>query len=330
MKLLPGHPRLWAYLLVLCVSQSETEPDYPDVCEMDREPGNIIPQMSSGNQYVGVAHLNDNFRCLFYTTNLLNCSWSFHTLQKDAQLFVHISICDDDREVHYANLSSEERVGSLSLTLHKNEMLSVILHLNITLHGNWTVYTSEYDMDLLEVQPPPQNITASFGDGGLLVTWGLPQGRTVSNEHCFEYQLDLGDQESPKKITGSRSYMEPNADPTYTYSVRVRTRKTNLCTSPSHWSDWSDPITVATSVYKFNTLVIFSISLGTPMILLAGLLLLRHQRVCSVLFPPIPRPPQKYKGMLEKGDTFNLHHAAPPAEEITTVLCTEQRPEKTF
>jgi len=29
-------------------------------------------------------------------------------------------------------------------------------------------------------------------------------------------------------------------------------------------------------------------------------------RVAKVLFPPIPRPPLKYKGFLEKSDTFNV------------------------
>ncbi|KAM8850539.1 interleukin-13 receptor subunit alpha-1-like isoform 2-T3 [Spinachia spinachia] len=299
---------------------------------MERDLGNVEPQMSSGNGHVGMADVSKNFLCLFHPTNLLNCSWSFHTLQKEAQLFVHISICDDDREVQYANLSSEERVGSLSLTLHKNEMLYVILHFNITLHGNWTVYTSEYNMDLLEVQPPPQNITASFSDGGLLVTWGLPQSREESNDLCFQYQLDIADQGSSKEVIGKLSYTEPNADPTRPYSVRVRARKTIQCQERSHWSIWSDAIRVEPfTVYQLNILVVFSISLGIPMILLAGLLLLRHQRVCSILFPPIPHPAQKYKGILEKGETFNLCHPTPePAEEITKVLDTEQKPEKTL
>lgn len=34
--------------------------------------------------------VNETFTCLLYPTNLLNCSWSFDTLQKDTQLSVHI------------------------------------------------------------------------------------------------------------------------------------------------------------------------------------------------------------------------------------------------
>ncbi|KAK9539320.1 hypothetical protein VZT92_004432 [Zoarces viviparus] len=328
MKLLPVHPILWSCLLILWASESESESNTPDVCQDERDPGNIHPQSPSGQ-----AHRveEDNFRCLYYPTDVLNCSWSFHTLEKDAQLFVQISICDDERVVHYPYLSSEERVGSRSLTLHEDEWSYVILHFNITLHGNWTVYTSGYETDMLEVQSPPQNISASVIDGGLSVRWGLPQSREKSRPPCFEYQLDLDDQERPKNVTAELSYTEPNADPTCTYRVRIRTRKTHACQYSSHWSDWSHTVTVEPSVYTLSTLVIVSISLGIPMILLAVLLLLRHQRVSKVLFPPIPRPPPKYKGFLEKSDTFNLFHSAPPAEpveEITKVEDMEQKPEQ--
>lgn len=277
--------------------------------------------------------MNDGFRCLFSPTNTLDCSWSLDTLQKDAQLFVHLSICDDDRAVHYPNTSSEERVGSMSLTLREHEELYVILHFNITLHDAWTLYTSTYDMEMLEVLPPPQNIYISVRDGGLLVTWALPQSRVRVNPSCFEYQLDMGDQEKPKDLTDRLSYTEPNVDPHCTYSVRMRTRKRGVCQESSQWSDWSPVVTGEQSVHKLNLLVILSMSLGISIILLSVLLLLRHQRVAKVLFPPIPRPPLKYKGFLEKSDTFNFFHPVPPAEpveEITEVEDTEQKPEKTL
>lgn len=51
----------------------------------------IYPQSSSVQGHnVEQGKVNNNFRCFLYPTNTLNCSWSFHTLQKDAQLLVHI------------------------------------------------------------------------------------------------------------------------------------------------------------------------------------------------------------------------------------------------
>ncbi|XP_031711169.1 granulocyte-macrophage colony-stimulating factor receptor subunit alpha-like isoform X2 [Anarrhichthys ocellatus] len=330
MKLLPVHPIFWSCLLILWASESESESNTLDVCQNERDPGNIHLHSPLGQEHCfKEAKVDDNFCCLYYPTDVLNCLWSFHSLEKDAQLFIQISICDEDTTVHY--LSSEERVGSTSLTLHEHEWSYVILLFNITLHGNWTVYTSGYETDMLEVQSPPQNISASVRDGGLLVTWGLPKSRGKSRPDCFEYQLDMDDQERPKNLTAELSYKEPNADPTSTYRVRMRMRKTHACQVVSHWSDWSHTVTVEPSVYTLSTVVIVSISLGIPMILLAVLLLLRHQRVSKVLFPPIPRPPPKYKGFLEKSDTFNLFHSAPlaePVEEITKVEDMEQKPEK--
>ncbi|XP_074506528.1 uncharacterized protein LOC141776679 [Sebastes fasciatus] len=343
MKLFPIHPILWSSLLVWCASQSdisplpaETEANNHDVCTAEKDPGNTHPlNPPEQENHVEEEKVNEDvFRCLLYPTNLLNCSWSFHTLQKDTHLFVNISICDDKRAVHPLDLSSEERVGSLSLTLHEHEheTLYVILRFNISLHDEWTVYTSAYDMDILEVLSPPQNISASVKDGGLLVTWGLPPRQEDIPPECFEYQLDMGDQEGPKTFPDQLSYTEANADPTRSYSVRMRARKTDSCGIPE-WSAWSHAVTVEHPIYKLNILVIISISLGIPMILLAVLLLARHQRVTKVLFPPIPRPPAKYKCFLEKNDTFNLFYPAPsaePVEEITEVEDTEQKAGKTL
>lgn len=320
----PVHPILWSSVLVLCASQSETEADNPDVCQDEKVHGDIYPQSPSMQGHdVEMTVVVDNFHCLVYPTNLLNCSWSFHALQKDTQLFIHINICDDNRTVHSLSPSSEERVGSWSWILHEYEKY-VILRFNITLHDKWTVYTCAYDMDMLEVLSPPHNISASVRDGSLLVTWGLPFSRTDSNPSCFEYQLDIGDQERDKILSDQLSYKEPNIDPTFTYSVRMRVRKMDACQESSQWSDWSHVVKVEQSVYKLNTLVILSISLGIPMILLALLLLMRHQRVSEVLFPRIPRPPQKYKCFLEKNDDFSISHPAPTAEPVEDITEVEE------
>ncbi|XP_070775087.1 interleukin-5 receptor subunit alpha-like isoform X1 [Enoplosus armatus] len=336
MKLFPVLPIFWSSLLVLWASQSEVEANNPDpnVCQGEKTTDDLWEHSSSVQRHhIEDTEVDGNFLCVLYPTNILNCSWSFNTLQKDTQLFVYISICDDERAVHSLHHSSGERVGSRSVTLREYQMLHVILHFNITQHDKWIVYTYTYERVMLEVLSPPQNVSASIKDGGLLVTWGLPRSREYSNPSCFEYQLDMGDQERPKNLTGQLSFLEQNADPCRTYRVRMRTKKMGYCLGSPQWSDWSHTVTVEPSVYRLNTLVIVSISLGIPMILLAVLLLVRHQRVSEVLFPPIPRPPPKYKCFLEKNDTSNLFHLASSAEpeaEITEVEDTEENPGKTF
>ncbi|XP_067331286.1 interleukin-5 receptor subunit alpha-like isoform X2 [Channa argus] len=262
---------------------------------------------------------------------LLNCSWSFQTLEKDAQLSVHINVCNGNTRADYWNIASKDGVGFKYWNLHA-EFKSVILEFNMSLHDKWTSYTYMYEMELLEVLSPPSNISASVKDKYLMVTWSLPGSRTTTNPQCFEYQLDLGDQEEPKNVTAKLFYKDLN-DPTRTYSVRIRARKNKECFLSHVWSDWSHTVWLDQSRFKLNTLVIISISLGVPMILLAVLLLVRHQRVSELLFPPIPCPPPKYIYFLERNDPSSFVHLAQPAkveEEITEVEDTKENAEKTF
>ncbi|XP_023277696.1 interleukin-5 receptor subunit alpha-like [Seriola lalandi dorsalis] len=302
MKLFLVHPVFWSCFLVLWDLTNETEGINQDVCLEE-------------NDYARDA----NFTCHYYPTNLLNCSWSFDASQ---ELSAHISICDDDDAVIPSlSQSSNERVGSMSLTVQRHEAAFMVIQFNVSLDGNWTVKAyATNDMDQIEVVSPPSNISATIKDGNLLVTWSPPYNR--SKPSCFEYLLDLGDQEKPIPLKGEVSYTELNVDPTRTYRLRMRARKSHYCSGSAQWSEWSPTITVEQSVEKFSILLIVSISLGIPMILLAVLLLVRYQRVSELLFPPIPRPPPKYKFFLERNDTFNFSSPALPPkaeEEITKV-----------
>ncbi|XP_067461242.1 granulocyte-macrophage colony-stimulating factor receptor subunit alpha-like [Thunnus thynnus] len=323
MKLIFGSSLL--ILFWFWFSQSETEASDLDVCP-DRE-------VESCENFDG-----NNISCFIYPTNILNCSWSFHTLQEDAQLFVCISICDTDTTVDPPSLLSEGRVGSGSMVLDDYNDTYVVLQFTTSnsCMPNKTVHSCEYEHALIEFLFPP-NILVSVKDQGLLVTWDVPYLKKVTKSPCFEYELDMGDQEKPIHVVAEQSYTKPYADPTRTYRVRIRTKVREDCYGPSWWSDWSDwsdtvrLAEVKQSETQYSIPVIISISLGIPMILLAVLLLVRHQRVCKVLFPPIPRPPSKYKYFLEKNYTFNVPvPSAKPEEEITEVQDAEQNPGTTF
>ncbi|XP_065809869.1 interleukin-5 receptor subunit alpha isoform X1 [Labrus bergylta] len=328
MKMFPVLPVLWFGLLVLWSSNTVLEANNTDVCQEEIDADYLFPQSWSelGQYFEVAAKMDQNISCLLHPTNILNCSWWFPTLKKDTQLSVYMSICDDVERVHFLNCSSEERFGSMWRTVLEQNTLNVIIQFNVSLHDKWTVYTKTYDMEMLEVLPPPENISASIKDGGLVVTWSKPKSRTNLNLHCSEFELVVGDQEKPISLHNQLSHTEPNADPGLTYRVRMRARRYNYCTLNSPWGDWSHTVTVE-QTNKLSLLIIISMSLGIPMILLALLLLVRHQRVSEVLFPSIPRPPEKYKGFLEKSDTFNFFHPAPsaePVEEITEVEDMEQ------
>ncbi|GLD74122.1 uncharacterized protein AKAME5_002545000 [Lates japonicus] len=322
-------PVFWSSFLVLWASQGASGCNTQDVCLEENGLEEIsVTSSSSPDETLLKTDVNETFTCLLYPTNLLNCSWSFHNLPEDTQLSVCISICDD--VIGVDSLSSVERVGSTSLTLQQHEALLVKLKFNMSRHDEWKVYTYTYEKPRLEVLSPPVNVSATVQDGRLLVTWN-PSSQASS--YCSEYQLDLGDKDIHEPLTHQTSFTKMTADPTHTYRVRMRTRIHKMCFGSDQWSEWTPTITVEQSVYKLNTLLIVSISLGIPMILLAVMLLVRHQRVSELLFPPITRPPPKYIYFLEKSDPLSFFHPALPPkaeEEITEVQDAEYNPGKTL
>ncbi|XP_030017233.1 interleukin-13 receptor subunit alpha-1-like isoform X2 [Sphaeramia orbicularis] len=285
-----------------------------------------MEQCSSGHD-LEIDISEEDFSCFLYPSDLLNCSWSLSKLPTEAKLSVYISVDESGRTVQ--EFVSEERVGSIRRQFPTDHnLIHVIQHFNVSLRNMWTVQSYMYVIETLEVLPPPPNVIASFRNGSLLVTWGLPSCRKNCVPRCLHYNLLIDDQE--KFVTEKLSYTELNVDTTHTYKVKIRTMKVEYFCEGSHkWSDWSPTVTVQ-SVQGFKPLVIVAISLGIPMILLALLLFFRHLSLYKVLFPPIPRPPPKYMHFLEKNDTFNLHSPPSPAkpEEITEVLDTEETPGK--
>lgn len=346
MAVFPVHSVMWSSFLVLWLLQSaEAEGHSLDFCQ----------KFMDGDYKLSVLHIEssavlesdddltlekETFICLLYPTNELNCSWSFNTSETDTQLTVCISVCGEETEIDSTNYTSVEKVGWMPLALSEKitEVSEVILHLNMSQHNSWTSYTLVYDLDTLELLPPPPNISASFSDRVLTVRWDLPHNRQRAKPDCFEYELDISDQDGPKHVVDTQNYITRNADPAHTHRVRMRTRIINeFCVGSLQWSEWSPTVTVSVEtseplVSTLSPLVIAVICLGIPMILLAVLLFVRYQRVTKVLFPPIPRPPPKYKYFLEKSDAFNFFYSATsakPEEEITEVEDTEKNPGRT-
>ncbi|KAF3850526.1 hypothetical protein F7725_012298 [Dissostichus mawsoni] len=57
-----------------------------------------VQSTSVQGHHVEMENIYDKVFCLLYP-QILNCSWSFNTLQQDTQLFANISICDGNKSV---------------------------------------------------------------------------------------------------------------------------------------------------------------------------------------------------------------------------------------
>ncbi|CAI5641972.1 uncharacterized protein LOC116335244 isoform X1 [Oreochromis aureus] len=327
---------IWSTSLVLWFPQSAATESHgldlcQEVCDDKYELGMVNIQNPTENiSHEELSDIKETFICLLDSTNELNCSWSFNTLEKDTRLSVFISVCNEKTVIESRTFA--ERVGSMSLTVSK-EISGVVLHFNMSLH-NWISYTYVYDMDTLEHLSPP-NISASFTNGNLIVKWDPPRTRNNVNPECFENEVEIGDQEktTPLLLKHHTNHTVASVDPSHSYSVRMRTRISEDCSGSHHWSEWSPTVTLSMerSDSVLKPVVIVFICLGVPMGLLALLLFVRYQRVTKVLFPPIPRPPPKYKYFLEKSDAFNFFYSTPsakPEEVITEVEDTGKNPGK--
>ncbi|XP_024129578.1 uncharacterized protein LOC112147428 isoform X2 [Oryzias melastigma] len=311
---LPVH--LTSFLLLLA-SQSVSEENFPAICEEYGTDHFFVINSIGESDVFENKNAEHTVTCLLYQSDELNCSWSFHRSKKETEMSLSISVCNYEELVKSLAPKTVETTGSFSLIINSKNMEHVNLCFNVSLQNEWTIYYHSFEKRRLTVLPSPY-VSALIKDGHLQISWEIPGMQHP--EHCYDFQLDMGDQK-PKNLTGKLSYTEPNADPSFTYRLRMRTKMSDLCAEYSPWSEWS-PIFTLEKTNKISPQVIVLISLGIPMILLPVLLLLRHQRLSKLLFPPIPRPPQKYQSFLEKNDPPSFSCPAPPAkqeEEITEV-----------
>ncbi|CAL8368807.1 unnamed protein product [Boreogadus saida] len=272
-----------------------------------------------------------NVSCLIYPDKMLRCTAWGQYLPRGSQLSVAVIISDVEEktstlpECSKAIQPSRGPGGSKPFVVcrvdHPFSFLTVLL--NASGPDTHALFCHTFSSELLEVLSPPPNITAEVKEGRLLVSWGLPYSRSSQNPLCFDYQVD--DKRQVNEIQQT-THLERPVDPAVGYAVRVRTRKNPNCLGPKEWSAWSDPIGLpGGSRYNLNKLLIGSILLGTPMIVLALLLLLRKHRVSKLLFPQIPQLPKKYKHFLKRPTscTFLPVVQAAYEEDITVVEDTQ-------
>ncbi|XP_017275812.1 granulocyte-macrophage colony-stimulating factor receptor subunit alpha [Kryptolebias marmoratus] len=324
-------PVFWCSFQLLSASRSARSEDISEVCGF--APNEVGVQKSRESfEVMEMSDLEDAFTCLLYPTHVINCSWSFLTLEEDTQLLLYIRECENDTLVDLHNPVSVERVGSKSWHFNDNENNHIVVVFNMSQIDTWKVYAAKYELDVLRLLPPPAIVTASIEDGKLFIAWTPPDTKTTSNPFCFDYELHVGEQKVSGDLAGKVNFTKEDIAPTHTYKVRMRTRVTDQCSGCRHWSEWSPTVTVEQPPCSLDPLVIVAVSLGIPMILLAVLLLVRHQRLTKVLFPPIPRPPPEYKYFLERNDPLTFFHPAPAKheEEVTEVEDAEPNPGRTF
>ncbi|XP_062866696.1 interleukin-5 receptor subunit alpha-like [Trichomycterus rosablanca] len=260
--------------------------------------------------------------CMIYKWKL-NCSWSTHTLPKDADYSVSTRLCSSkvEQNLDCTINSTKERVECQGFVFNNRSM---VVQVNITIPGYWYVFSKRLLQSNIEKLDPPRNISTQIKSNNLELRWSLPDNIGSFNDDCFDYELKINNDNVVVK--GKLEYNKPNIDPTSRYVIQIRTNLNKKCGDPIYWSEWSEDVVVEPSEQsnKLNVGVIVSIALVLPMILLAFLLVCKFQRLTEKLFPSIPNPPEKIKTFFEEenGQVMPPKHVdqcGPEGEEVEVI-----------
>ncbi|XP_076159410.1 interleukin-5 receptor subunit alpha-like [Alosa pseudoharengus] len=246
-----------------------------------------------------------NTSCIVDKQNNLNFSWDSSDLPEHPQYSISYQFCSKDEEVLERPEKPRNVQGPFYQTLIPDKTYYIRLLLNVSYPDKWYIQTQQWEICNVEKLDPPQ-INATIQSNQLHLEWGLPKSKSTKNPRCFEYELRVNDE--VRTFDSKLKYTEPNLDPTQKYKIWMRVKTASHCCETLFWSDWTylDLNKSVEVPLDIHIGVIIGIALGLPMILLAILLLCKFQRVFDKLFPPIPGPSIKIRGLLEKDITSQI------------------------
>ncbi|XP_062383774.1 uncharacterized protein LOC134071169 isoform X2 [Sardina pilchardus] len=331
---------LWLILSVVAEEEYDCQEDLPQQCTPDIDGlGFSVYNSDNGIMKLNQSHCIDeknpslpdglrpiNTSCIVERQKNLNISWDSSGLPGHAQYSISYLFCSSSDE-EIIKIHNKHVQGSFHHTLIPGQTDYITLLLNVSFPDIWYIQTQHWKVCAVEKLDPLQ-VNVTIQSNQLYLEWDLPKSRSTENPKCFEYELKVNDE--VRKFDGIQHYKEPNLDPTQKHKIKIRVKKTSLCCDPGDtWSDWTviDLHKSADIPLDIHIGVIIAIALGLPMILLAILLLCKFQRVFDKMFPPIPGPSIKIKGLLEKDITSQiLSHKC--VEEVTEVEVKENEEEE--
>ncbi|XP_062383775.1 uncharacterized protein LOC134071170 [Sardina pilchardus] len=276
------------------------------------------------NQFLPDGFRPINASCILEKQKNLNCSWDSSGLPGHAQYSISYLFCSEEDMV--LERDKKHVQGSYLHTLIPDQTDSIILLLNVSFPDTWYIQTQHWKVCTVEKLDPPQ-VNVTIQSNQLYLEWDLPKSGSTENPTCFEYELKVNDE--VRTFSNKLNYTEPNTDPTQKYKILMRVKMASDCCDSLFWSDWTvlDLDKSAEVPLHIQIRLIIVIALGLPMILLAILLFCKFQRVFDRLFPPIPGPSIKIKGLLEKDITSQvMSHKC--VEEVTEVDVKEDEDEE--
>uniref|UniRef100_A0A8C3PJD5 Interleukin 5 receptor subunit alpha n=1 Tax=Calidris pygmaea TaxID=425635 RepID=A0A8C3PJD5_9CHAR len=152
-----------------------------------------------------------------------------------------------------------------------------------------------FNQNAIEKVNVPRNVTVFLEQNDLLATWEKPI--SLFPKHCFEYEFYLCNLKSGNKQIWkiSSNYFRLRIDVTSRYSIQIRANH-HTCLTRGFWSDWSEIIYVGQNKLENPAawiLAVLCVLACCTFLLVAIICRINH--VWSKLFPPIPKPSNKFR-----------------------------------
>ncbi|TSK17832.1 Protein disulfide-isomerase [Bagarius yarrelli] len=260
-------------------------------------------------------------RCFIYNVNLLNCSWSTDSLSENAQyssVFQFFSI-PEHHPFNCVSSSSEKMVECTSRFEVDERKLEMFVLVNISINNCRYIICQYFKLTNIEKLDPPEINATLSKSTNLEIQWMQTKSCCSKQNKCFIYELKINSE--TVELRNVLTYNLTNFEPTWRYTIQIRTKHSDVCDYNDVWSDWSKAVEISPleNSFQLKASVIAAIVLVLPMILLAFLLICKFQRLFEKLFPPIPNPSKHVQNLLEKSD-FNQETPHKQSEEGGEIL----------
>ncbi|KAG8589900.1 hypothetical protein GDO81_006562 [Engystomops pustulosus] len=265
----------------------------------------------------GRNEMEENIQCITYNISSIKCTWTFAKNLPHETNF-SLTLIQDATIIHCQQYAydMEMRTGYCSfhdLTINYFENVLVMLSKKGSEDHVLKDYFKPADKELFN---PPRNLTLTYLEDNVLLSWKPPHTQYDVSESCFIYQM-----EKNKELTSDVS--NPHFINIETKcSVRIRVKGENICGMNENWGQWSEEISCGAPQEVDKTLIIFWI----PFLVLSCFLItstiiisLQYQRISKLFFPRIPQP----KIFLDETQDYKTNTRSDPLFHILSTSETE-------
>nr|XP_019574944.1 PREDICTED: granulocyte-macrophage colony-stimulating factor receptor subunit alpha isoform X2 [Rhinolophus sinicus] len=255
-------------------------------------------QENSTSIQCGAGTAAQNFSCLIYEADFMNCTWAKgRSAPDDVQYFLYLKESKqnpNERECPRYTEDAGTHVGCHFQNLSELAFNTYFLVNGTSQQTAIQFFDTTLSIHKIERYSPPHNITVHCNKSRCLIQWEKPRTRRRTSALDFQFQLDIRTQDNMQpggnqqvEVSGAveNKYSFLNPQPKARHTVRIRAADARL----PQWSEWSQPVAFGSeerepSPIPVYTLVVVGTLIGS---LILGFVLKRIlQRYC--VCTPIP------------------------------------------